>query len=124
MTRKTLLGLRGAVLSIVAGPAFVARFSGDRKDDSASKKKLVIENLYIRDAQVTVNSALTSVVTAGKAVSSPVPDLHLRDIGKSECGASPGEVSKQVSVTLTRSIGNVASKIGVAITEGVRKLFN
>lgn len=106
--------------------AYVARFSGGKKDDSAPKKKLIIENLYIRDAHVNINTALT----IGKSVSSPVPDLHLRDVGKREGGASPGEVMKQVWGALMRSTGNVASKIGGAIgdgaksaVEGVKKLF-
>lgn len=106
--------------------SYVAQFSSGKKDDSASKKKLVIENLYIRDAHVNVNTALT----LGKTVSSPVPDLHLRDIGKREGGASPGEVMKQVWGALMRSTGNVVSKIGGAISdgaksavEGVKKLF-
>jgi len=106
--------------------SYVARFSGGKKDDSASKKKLIIENLYIRDARVNVNTALT----IGQTVSSPVPDLHLRDIGKQEGGASPGEAMKQVWGALMRSTGNVVSKIGGAITEGaksavegVKKLF-
>ena len=110
--------------------SYVARFSGARKDDAAPKKKLIIENLYIRDARVNVNTALTSVVTAGQTVSSPVPDLHLRDIGKREGGASPDAAMKQVWGALMRSTGNVVSKIGGAITEGaksavegVKKLF-
>ncbi len=110
--------------------SYVARFSGGKKDDSASKKKLIIENLYIRDARVNVNTALTSVVTAGQTVSSPVPDLHLRDIGKREGGASPDAAMKQVWGALMRSTGNVVSKIGGAIAEGakiavegVKKLF-
>ena len=110
--------------------SYVARFSGARKDDAAPKKKLIIENLYIRDARVNVNTALTSVVTAGQTVSSPVPDLHLRDIGKREGGASPDAAMKQVWGALMRSTGNVVSKIGGAIAEGakiavegVKKLF-
>ena len=106
--------------------SYVARFSGARKDDAAPKKKLIIENLYIRDARVSVNTALT----IGQTVSSPVPDLHLRDIGKREGGASPDEAMKQVWGALMRSTGNVVSKIGGAIAEGaksavdsVKKLF-
>jgi len=106
--------------------SYVARFSGARKDDTAPKKKLIIENLYIRDARVNVNTALT----IGQTVSSPVPDLHLRDIGKREGGASPDEAMKQVWGALMRSTGTVVSKIGGAITEGaksavegVKKLF-
>lgn len=106
--------------------SYVARFSSGKKDDAAPKKKLIIENLYVRDARVNVNTALT----VGKTVSSPVPDLHLRNIGKREGGASPGEVIKQVWGALMRSTGNVVSKIGGAISdgaksvvEGVKKLF-
>lgn len=106
--------------------SYVVRFSGGKKDGSAPKKKLIIENLYIRDAHVNVNT----VMSAGKIVSFPVSDLHPRDIGKREGGASPGEVMKQVCGALMRSTGNVVSRIGSAVSEGaksavegVKKLF-
>lgn len=106
--------------------AYVARFGGGKKDDAAPKKKMLIENLYIRDARVNVNTALT----IGKTVSTPVPDLHLRDIGKRDKGATAGEVTRQVWDALLRSTGGAVSKLGSAIGEGaksavdsVKKLF-
>lgn len=106
--------------------SYVARLTGGKKDDSGPKKKFVIENLYIRDARASINTPLT----LGKTLSSGIPDLHLRDIGKRSNGATAGEVVGQVWQALLRSTGNVVSKIGSAISEGaksavdsVKKLF-
>lgn len=99
---------------------YVARFSGGKQNEGAPGKKLVIENLYIRDGRVNVNTALT----AGKTLSSPIPNLHLRDIGKKSNGATAGEVAKQVWDALTRSTGNVVASLGGAIKEGTKSLID
>jgi hypothetical protein len=96
---------------------YVARF-GAGKQDAGPKKKLIIENLYIRDGKVNVNTALT----IGKTVSSSIPNLHLRDIGRKSNGASAGEVAKEVWDALLRSTGSVVSSLGGAIKEGAKDL--
>jgi len=96
--------------------AYVTRMTGGKKDETGPTKKFIIENVYIRDGQVTIKTPLT----LGKTLSSGIPDLHLRDVGKRSNGATAGEVAGQVWQALLRSTGNVASKIGGAISDGAR----
>lgn len=85
----------------------VKAFAGDEKQ--AAKKQggdddgpnIVIENLYIRGGKVNVSAS----VLGGKKLGAPLPDLHLKDIGKKKGGASPGEVIEQVLSAVSSSIG-------------------
>ena len=99
--------------------AWVARHAGKDKD-AGPGRKFVIENLIVRDGKAHFGAALAM----------PIPDLHLRDVGKKTNGATAGEVVKQTWDALLRSIGNLASRAGSAIKEGaqgalegVKKLF-
>jgi len=100
--------------------AWVAKNAGGGKKDAGPGKKFVIENLVVKDGKAHF----------GTAVSLPMPDLHLRDVGKKTGGASAGEVVKQVWGSMLGSVGNLASRAGTAIKEGakgamegVKKLF-
>jgi hypothetical protein len=94
--------------------------------------KLIIENLYIDDGSIAVSSALKP----GEPLSTPLPDMHLRNIGKSSGGASPAEVAQQILTALTRNAGSAVGKIDLkklkdvgitlpgepaGITEGVKE---
>lgn len=98
---------------------YVARLSGPKKEEGP-KKKFIIENLYVRSGKVHF----------GTSISLPLPDIHLRDIGKKSNGATAGEVVKQTWDALARSSMNLASRAGAAIKrgansviEGAKKLF-
>jgi hypothetical protein len=98
--------------------SYLGKLSAGRQDDAGPKKKLIIDNLHIRDGKVNVNTAFT----VGKTVSSAIPNLHLRDIGRKSNGASAGEVARQVWGALVRSTGSVVSSLGSAIKEGAKGL--
>ncbi|MFZ5877329.1 MAG: hypothetical protein ACOYXU_13110 [Nitrospirota bacterium] len=68
-------------------------------------KKLVIKDLFIKDATATVSAA----ILRGKAVSVPLPDLHLENIGQESNGASAGEVVKEVFGAITKSVANAVA---------------
>ena len=72
------------------------------KSDPANETKLVIDNLYVRGGKVDVSASMLG----GQAMSVPLPDIHLKDIGKSKGGATPAEVADQ----LIDAIGNSATK--------------
>ena len=100
--------------------AWVAKHGGGKKAEAGPGKKFIIENLVVRDGKAHF----------GTTLSSPIPDLHLRDVGRKTNGATAGEVFKQTWDALLRSVGNLASRIGGAIkdgaqgaVEGVKKLF-
>ncbi len=86
--------------------------------------KVIIDNLYIRNAKV----ALSAGMLGGKKIPVPVPDIHLKDIGKDSKdgkGASLGEAAAKVMDAITGSVTKSASAINLdAIkkqTEGLTK---
>ena len=78
------------------------------KNSKGSQKKMIIENLYIRDASVKVSSGILK----GKAVGLPVPDLHIKDIGKKSGGTSAAEATRQVFGAMTKSVSHSVVSVG------------
>jgi hypothetical protein len=67
---------------------------GSGGGDGAGGKKVVIENLYIRDGKVGVSASFLQ----GKALSAPLPDIHLKDIGgagKAVASLGLGDMAKK-----------------------------
>lgn len=92
--------------------AWVAKNGGKAKSDGPGRK-FVIENLRVQNGKAHF----------GTTLSMPMPDLHLRDVGKKGNGATAGEVVKQVWSAMLRSVTGLASRAGSAIKEGWNKLF-
>jgi hypothetical protein len=91
--------------------AYKKQFEGK---DGQSKKagegpKLIINNLYIRGGQINVSAGFLQ----GKALGTPLPDIHLKDIGKKEKGASPGEVATQVIDSMTKGVGSAVGALNL-----------
>jgi len=74
---------------------------GSSGGSSSEGPKLVIENLYVRGAEVAVSAK----GFAGKKASQTLPEIHLTDIGKDEGGATPAEVAQEVIAAITDKIG-------------------
>jgi uncharacterized protein involved in outer membrane biogenesis len=72
------------------------------KSDPANDTKLVINNLYVRGGKVDVSASMLG----GKTMTVALPDIHLKDVGKSKGGATPAEIADQ----LIDAIGNSATK--------------
>lgn len=92
--------------------AWVAKVAGAPKKDAGPGKKFIIERATVRDGKARF----------GTTVATPMPDLHLRDIGKRTGGATAGEVVKQVWGSMLRSVTGLASRAGSAIGGAWRKL--
>ena len=90
--------------------AYAKQFaSGGGEKKSGEGPKLIIENLYIRGGKIGVSAAFL----AGKTLSTPLPDIHLKDIGKEEKGADPGQVVKEVIDSMTSGVGSAVSGLGL-----------
>lgn len=83
--------------------------------------KLIIENLYLRNGRISVSATILQ----GKTLDVPLPDLHLRDIGKEDGGATPGEVVNEILATIQDSIGKAVGSLNIdlggalkSVTEG------
>lgn len=77
---------------------FVQSNEGDGKSAKSETQKisrdtlLIIDHLRIRNGQ----AYLSASAAEGEAVRSSLPEIHLRDIGKRQGGATPGEVAQEV----------------------------
>ena len=81
--------------------------SGESSGESSAGPKLIIENLIIKNGDVQV----TSNMVKGKTLSTKLPAIHMRDIGKSKGGATPAEVAEEIIAVLTKQIGAAAGKL-------------
>ena len=67
--------------------------------------KFIIENLYVRDGKV----AISHTALQGRTLSSGLPTIHLKDIGKDKGGATPAEIANKVVGAITQEASKVAS---------------
>jgi hypothetical protein len=94
-------------------------------------KKLVIKDLIVKDGQVDLAVSIANL--PAKAISAPLPEIHLKNLGEQKGGASPAEVFKEVlavlytkitspdvTSTLTRELKKVAPDLG-KVSEGGKK---
>jgi len=100
------------VKKVVGADKSSAKQSG--KEDEG--KKLLIRNFIVKDGKV--NLAMTML--GGKGISAPLPDIHLKDIGKKKGGASPAEVFKEVFAALYAKI--TSSAVTDTLNKGLKAL--
>lgn len=74
--------------------------SGGKEDP-----KFIIENLYVRDGKIAISHSALQ----GKTLSSGLPTIHLKDIGKDKGGASPAEIADKVIGAITQQAARIAS---------------
>ncbi len=74
-----------------------------------SGKKFIIENLIIRDGKVNVST----VGLQGKQMTVDLPAVRMANIGKSEGGATPGEVIKKLMDALNQAAGGAVKNLGL-----------
>ena len=74
--------------------------SGGKEDP-----KFIIENLYVRDGKIAISHSALQ----GKTLSTGLPTIHLKDIGKDKGGASPAEIADKVLGAITQQASKVAS---------------
>jgi uncharacterized protein involved in outer membrane biogenesis len=84
------------------------------KSEGASKVEksepdtnLIIDEVFINGTKVN----LVATVLGGKGASVLLPDIHLRDIGKKDGGASPAFVAKLIFGAITKNIGRSVTQI-------------
>ncbi len=81
----------------------------DTKKDGKEGPKLVIEKLRINNGEINVSAAALK----GKKITTKLPDIYLKDIGKSRGGATPGEVVEKIMARLTQGIGSAVGSLNL-----------
>jgi len=89
----------------------IAQQRGNTKktQDSESDKRLVIEHLYIKNGTASVSVEVFN----GNVLSVPIPDLHVRNIGKKSNGTTAGEAMRQILGPLVHQVGTAVASLGV-----------
>lgn len=122
-------GLKGSNLTKILENVEAAAGAGE---SGGSSKKLQVDEINITGAKISLSATLLG----GKAVTVPLPDIHLKNLGTGDEGLTPAELVKEVMTSLTReatkavaeplanlgkSAGEAAEKAAGAATEGVKK---
>jgi hypothetical protein len=85
--------------------------------ENKSERKLIIDNLYVRNGKVAVNAAALGAAGV-PGVTEALPTIHLSNIGRAQGGATPAEVSKEV----VGAISQEAARVGAtALTDQLVK---
>jgi len=82
----------------------IAAYLGPAKKDD-KPKKLIVEELTIRNARAQASAAFMD----GKTVTVPLPDITLRNIGRSKGGVTPGELGQEVVAALKQRLASAIS---------------
>jgi hypothetical protein len=77
----------------------------DASSKTAESRKIIINNLYVRDGKIAISHPLLQ----GKEPSVTLPDIHLTGIGASKGGATPAEVAQQILRSITAAASKAAT---------------
>ena len=94
--------------------------TGERSKKQAEKegesKKILIRDFSVKDGKVN----LATSILGGKSISVPLPDIHLKNVGKKEGGVSPAEAFKEVFAALYGEITSPA--VTDALNRGLKAI--
>ncbi len=82
---------------------------GEPAPEGEAGKKVIIENLYIRNVGISVAASFLG----GKGVGATIPEIHLKDIGKAEGGATAGEVAQKFLDALLDGVVDAVSDLDI-----------
>jgi len=63
-----------------------------KKGKADEGKKILIKNFIVRDGKVTLDMPILK----GKTITTKLPDIHLKDVGKEKGGATPADAFKEI----------------------------
>lgn len=93
----------------VSGGASSGGTSGDSSSSSQSGTKVVIDDVYVRNGDVSISANILK----GRKLTSSLPEIHLTDIGKSEGGATPAEVASKILTAINKAVFQSVAKLNV-----------
>ncbi len=119
------LGSKGSNIDVIRRnvAAFMAAqrtgSEGERKPKNGDEegRKLIIEDLYVRDGKVRVSASMLK----GKTLSASISNIHLTDIGKKKGGATPGEVVDKVIGAIVQETQKAVATLNIGKVEDVAK---
>ena len=101
--------------SASAGEEEKERGSEEQQED---EMKIQIDHFILKNAQVSLSTPLLQ----GQEFTIPLPEIHLRDIGKQSGGATLQEVAALIFSAINKAIVEAVSKSGKLIDKGLEKI--
>lgn len=89
--------------------------SGSQKQEDG-EKKVQINHFIVRNAKIHVSTPLLK----GQVLTIPLPEIHLRDIGKESGGATLSKVASQVFGALYKAIFKAVSGSSEVLEKGMK----
>lgn len=109
------VGPGGSNLSVIQDNVNAFRGgSGGGEEKTPGGRKFVIEDLIVRGGRVDVSASFLK----GQKLGAALGEIHLRDIGKSEGGATAGEVAKELLGALVSSALDAVKGLNVDELKG------
>jgi len=78
----------------------------DTTAESESEAKFIVDHIYITGTKVKLSSDLLG----GKAAGLTLPDIHLKNIGSEDKGATAGEVGSAVFGAVNKGLSKIVTK--------------
>ena len=101
--------------------AYMAKFKSapaeQKKAGAGDGTKPIIENLYISGGKVNASAGFLQ----GKTLGAGLPDTHIKNIGKNQGGASPGEIAEKVTSSIRRQTTKAIVPLGLDKLAGAAK---
>lgn len=85
-----------------------------KEKDTGGGKKMIVEELTIRNAKAQASAAFMD----GKTVSVPLPDITLHNLGKAKGGVTGAELGGEVLAAMKQKLGAGVSFDGLAKSAG------
>lgn len=106
-----------ALLNNVKGSAKSEKNADNQPDKAGEKrKKVIINNVIVKKGKVN----LVMAVLGGKEITAPLPDIHLKDIGREKQGATPAQAFEKIFSSLYGSIS--ADSVTRIFNDGLKQL--
>lgn len=74
--------------------------SREPSGETKKEKKIFIRNFVVKDGKVNLVMSLLGT----KTISAPLPDIHLKDLGRERSGSSPSEIFNDIFLALYEKI--------------------
>jgi hypothetical protein len=112
---------KGSNLSKLLENVEASAGAGGGGESGGASKKLQVDELSITGGKIH----LSATMLGGQAMTVPLPDIHLKDLGTGEEGITPAElvqkVMKEVTSSATKAVAEPLAKLGKNVGEAAEK---